>query len=374
MLEQPPVPPVPDDVPSYDVDEPAPRTSPRSIVLSVGLLSSALLLAGLIVLPVPFAVNSPGPTRNVLGEHDGTPLIQISGADTYPTTGDLRLVTVSGTGGPGFPSTIRDVVTGWLSPSSVVLPVELLYPPDASQDEIDQSNNAEMVSSQENATVAALTELGYEVPATLVVAGTVTGTDAEGKVDKGDTIVAIDGITVPDYTTLLDHLAQVDPGSTITLTVTRAGQNVDVPVVTGTKPDGTAQIGIYIDPTFDFPVDVKISIDNIGGPSAGTMFALGIIDKMTSQDETGGKNIAGTGTIDVNGDVGAIGGIRQKMPGALRDGATWFLAPASNCDEVVGHVPAGLRVVKISTLHEARADVEAIGAGKADDLPTCTTS
>ncbi len=342
-------------------------------MLSVGMLSSAVLLAVLIVLPTPYAVNSPGPTRNVLGEHDGTPLIEISGAETFPTTGELRLTTVSGTGGPGFPSTVRDVVSGWVSPTSVVVPVELLYPPDTSQDELDETNNAEMVSSQENATVAALTELGYEVPATLVIAGTVEGSDAHGKVEKGDVIVAIDGITVPDYTTLLDHLAGVEPGSTITLTVRRHGENLDVPIVTGTKDDGTAQIGIFIDPSFEFPVDVKISIDDIGGPSAGTMFALGIIDKMTPEDETGGKDIAGTGTIDVNGDVGAIGGIRQKLAGAKRDGATWFLAPSSNCDDVIGHVPDGLRVAKISTLHEAREAVTAIGAGAGDTLPTCAS-
>ncbi len=373
MLEQPPVPSESEIDPSYAFDEPAPRTSPRSIMLSAGMLASAVLLAVLIVLPAPYAVNSPGPTRNVLGEHDGTPLIEIKGAETFPTTGELRLTTVSGTGGPGFPSSIRDVIGGWVSATSVVVPVETLYPPDASQDEINKSNNAEMVSSQENATVAALTELGYEVPATLTVAGTVEGSDAHGKIEKGDVIVSIDGVTVPDYTTLLDHLAGVDPGSTITLKVNRDGQPVDVPIVTGTKPDGTAQIGIFIDPTFDYPVDVKISIEDIGGPSAGTMFALGIVDKMTPQDETGGKNVAGTGTIDVNGDVGPIGGIQQKMPGALRDGATWFLAPSSNCNEVVGHVPEGLRVVKISTLHEAREAVTAIGAGKGDDLATCTS-
>lgn len=372
MLEQPPVPSDPEIGPPYAYDEPAQRASPRSIMLSVGMLATAVLLAVLIVLPTPYAVNSPGPTRDVLGEHDGTPLIQISGADTFPTTGELRLTTVSGTGGPGFPSTIRDVIDGWFSTSSVVLPVETLYPPDASQDEIDESNNAEMVSSQENATVAALTELGYEVPATLAVAGTVEGTDADGKVEEGDVIVAIDGITVPDYTTLLDHLADVEPGSTITLTVKRHGQTVDVPIITGTRDDGTAQIGIYIDPTFDFPVDVTISIDDIGGPSAGTMFALGIVDKMTPEDETDGKDIAGTGTIDVNGKVGPIGGIRQKLAGAQRDGATWFLAPSSNCDEVVGHVPDGLSVTKISTLAEARAAMIAIGAGTTDDLPTCT--
>ena len=128
---------------------------------------------------------------------------------------------------------------------------------------------------------------------------------------------------------------------------------------------------MFIDPSFDMPVDVTISIDDIGGPSAGTMFALGIIDKMTPEDEANGKDIAGTGTIDVTGEVGPIGGIRQKLAGATRDGATWFLAPAANCDEVVGHVPDGLRVVRIATLHEAREAMTAIGAGRRDlhDLP-----
>ena len=159
----------------------------------------------------------------------------------------------------------------------------------------------------------------------------------------------------------------------MTLTVRRHGQALDIPIVTTEKPDGGAQIGVFIDPAFDMPVDVTISIDDIGGPSAGTMFALGIIDKMTPEDEANGKDIAGTGTIDVTGEVGPIGGIRQKLAGATRDGATWFLAPAANCDEVVDHVPDGLRVVRIETLHEAREAMTAIGAGTADDLPTCTS-
>ncbi len=366
VLDQPPTP--SDAAP--DTFEPE-RVSPRSITLSVGMLSTALLLAVLVILPVPYAISSPGPTRDVLGEHDGTPLIQVSGAETFDSTGELRLTTVSGTGGPGFPSSAVGVLQGWLSRYAVVQPVELLYPPDRTQDEIDKSNTAEMVSSQENAAVAALTELGYEVPATLVVAGAVEGTDADGKVEEGDVIVALDGTAIPDYQGLIAQLDAVDPGDTVTLTVRRHGQEVDVPIVTGSKDDGGAQIGVYIDPSFDMPVDVTISIDDIGGPSAGTMFALGIVDKLTPQDEANGKDIAGTGTIDVTGDVGPIGGIRQKLKGASRDGASWFLAPASNCDEVVGHVPAGLRVVRIETLHQAREAITAIGAGTADDLPTC---
>ncbi|WP_307802367.1 YlbL family protein [Cellulomonas fengjieae] len=360
-----------------DVDAPfgAPdRVSPRSLTLSVGLLSTAVLVAVLAVMPVPYAVSSPGPTRDVLGEHDGTPLIQIEGAETFDATGELRLTTVSGTGGPGFPSSVVGVLEGWFSPDAVVQPVELLYPPDRTQDEIDESNTAEMVSSQENAAVAALTELGYEVPATLVVAGAVEGTDAEGKVEEGDVIVALDGAPVPDYQGLITQLERVEPGTTVTLTVRRHGQALDIPIVTGTRDGGKAQIGVFIDPTFDMPVDISISIDDIGGPSAGTMFALGIIDKMTPEDEAAGEHIAGTGTIDVTGEVGPIGGIRQKLAGAARDGATWFLAPADNCPEVVGHVPDGLRVVPVETLHEARETVVAIGAGTTEDLPSCQSS
>lgn len=118
-------------------------------------------------------------------------------------------------------------------------------------------------------------------------------------------------------------------------------------------------------------ITVTMHVDDIGGPSAGMMYALGLIDKLTAADETGGAIIAGTGTMDADGEVGEIGGIRLKMLGAKRDGATWFLAPAGNCDEVVGHVPDGLRDVMVSTLDEAYQALVAIGQGKGDDLPHC---
>ncbi|MDF7664201.1 Lon protease [Bifidobacterium sp. ESL0763] len=119
---------------------------------------------------------------------------------------------------------------------------------------------------------------------------------------------------------------------------------------------------------------VSMHVDDIGGPSAGMMYALGVIDKLTPADETGGRVIAGTGTISKSGKVGQIGSIRLKMLGARRDGATWFLAPASNCDEVVGHVPAGLRDVRVSTLADAYKAVKAIGSGQGGLLPHCTAA
>ena len=119
-------------------------------------------------------------------------------------------------------------------------------------------------------------------------------------------------------------------------------------------------------------VDVTMHVDDIGGPSAGMMYALGLIDKLTPEQETGGHVIAGTGTMAKDGKVGSIGGTRLKMLGAKRDGATWFLAPAANCDEVVGHVPEGLRDVVVSTLGEAYDALVAIGEGRGGDLPHCT--
>jgi len=351
---------------------PADRPSARAMTLSVSMLATAVLLAAVAVLPAPYSVSGPGPTEDVLGKVDDKPLITIDGASTYTSTGELRLTTVSATGGPGYPSSTLRVLQGWLSPWSLVQPREILFPDaDRTQDDIDQENSAQMVSSQENASVAALTELGYEVPATLVVAGTVKGTGADGKFEDGDVLTAVNGTDLPDYLSLITTMDAVKPGAKVTATVRRQGEDVDVVVPTTKGDDGRAQMGVYIDPDFHMPVDIAIEAGRIGGPSAGTMFALGVIDLMTPQDEAAGQVIAGTGTIDVAGTVGPIGGIRQKLAGAARDGATWFLAPAANCGEVVGHVPDGLRVVRVETLHEAYEDVVAIGAGKAKDLPTC---
>ncbi|WP_370514073.1 PDZ domain-containing protein [Cellulomonas sp. JZ18] len=341
MLDDQPTPPGPAD-PVLPAEPPErPRATPRALVLSVGMLLTAALAGVLVVLPAPYAVTSPGPTRDVLGEADGTPLIQVEGAQTYPSSGELRLTTISGTGGPGYPSYVSAVLRGWASRTSVVRPVEEVFPPDATQEQIDESNTELMVSSQENATVAALTELGYDVPATLVVAGTVEGSDAEGRLEEGDVLTAMDGEALPDYQTLVRRLQDITPGDVVTLAVTRHGQETEVEVTTGEREDGGAQIGVYVNPSFDLPVDVTISIDGIGGPSAGTMFALGIVDLLTPEDEADGEVIAGTGTIDVTGDVGPIGGIRQKLAGARRDGAAWFLAPRATASRSWGTCPTG---------------------------------
>jgi hypothetical protein len=138
-----------------------------------------------------------------------------------------------------------------------------------------------------------------------------------------------------------------------------------------TESEGHAAAGVFLGTSFDFPTKVSINAGDVGGPSAGMMFSLAIYDKLTPGALTGGAKIAGTGTINSAGEVGAIGGIQQKLVGAKRGGAEWFLAPAANCDEVVGHVPDGLQVVKVATFAQARDAVEAIGTKRPASLPRC---
>ena len=355
-------------------DEPPAPVSFRSVTLSVSMLVSACLVALLAWLPAPYQVLMPGPTVDVLGgQTAGEPLIEISGAPTYPASGQLRLTTVSAVGTPGINAYPLVVLRNWWSPSSQVS--QVVEQPTETRAQIDQSNQAQMVGSQEAATVAALTELGYQIPTVLMIGSVVDGSGSQGVLEPGDVVLGLDGTPTADFATLTDLLTATEPGTTVTVDVRRGGDELHLPVVT-TAGDGRALLGISlgatVDPTFDLPVDVKINIDHIGGPSAGTMFALGIIDRLTPEDEVGGQVIAGTGTIDEAGNVGPIGGIRQKLAGARRDGAAWFLAPQSNCDEVVGHVPSGLHVVAVSTLHEAREAVVAIGSGNGASLPTCS--
>jgi PDZ domain-containing protein len=299
-------------------------------------------------------------------------LIEIEGRDTYPTEGTLDLTTVSVFGGPGRDVDVLDVVTSWFDPAEAVLPEEELFPPDQTEEQVEQQNAEEMVSSQENATAAAMGELGIAVPTTLTVVGFSEGSDAARQLREGDVVTAVEGDAVPDLPQLRERLQAVDAGQPATITVTRDGESSDVEVTTLEGEEGQTLLGVLIDPAYDFPFDVSIQIEDIGGPSAGMMFALGIVDKLTPGAMTGGEVIAGTGTIDSAGQVGPIGGIRQKLVGAQRNGAEWFLAPAGNCAEVAGHVPDGLQVFRVATLSEARDAVEAIASGDTGDLAACS--
>ncbi len=349
--------------------------SPRTAVLLLSGFVTITLIAAAWLMPVHYAVLRPGPALNTLGAAGGKELISVSGRPTYPTSGALDLTTVSVVGGPGSHVELYQVVSGWLDPDVAVVPEQELFPEGQTAEETQQENEREMTSSQESATAAALSSLGIDVPTRITVTEVDPKAAAARALRAKDVLVSINAVPTDSVEALRTGLDRTTPGEVAKITVRRDGKDVPLDVTTRRGDDGKTQIGVFIDAAFDFPFHVKIQIEDIGGPSAGTMFALGIIDKLTPGSLTGGKKIAGTGTMDVSGTVGPIGGIRQKLVGAREAGARWFLAPADNCPEVVGHVPDGLNVVPVSTLDDARSAVEKIGKGAAPgSLPSCEPS
>jgi len=336
------------------------------------LVSAFLVLAlGIVgaIARVPYVVLSPGPTENTLGDVDKKPMIEISGRPTYPTTGSLRLVTVAYQGGPATKIDLLTALRGWIDPTVAVVPEETIFAPDRSPEEVEEENTVEMTNSQDSATAAALTELKIPYTTVISVASTEKDKPAAGKLQKGDEITAVDGKAVVKVEAVGEAVRAHKPGESVTFGVIRGGKELDVTVQT-TGTQGRTVVGVAMQPTYKFPIDVDITVGDVGGPSAGLMFSLGIVDKLTPGPLTGGKQIAGTGTITPVGEVGPIGGIAQKMVGARDAGATVFLTPAANCAEAVQAAPDGLRLVKAETLHTTVRALDALRAGKGE-VPSC---
>lgn len=355
------------------VDPLPPKRGRRYFIGSLLTVIGSITIIALTVLPTPYVIERPGSAYNVLGENNGTPIISIPSTQTYATDGALDLLTVQIVGSPSQTPSWIELLFAWLNPAQAVLPVDLIFPPNQTQAQVNQENVQMFANSQQDATAAALTELGYSYTTRLMVAGLADGAAAAGKLSEGDQVTAIDGLEMQNYAQLTDTIRSSN-GSEVTLTVIGKNGVERTEKVTPKLVEGNYRVGAFIAPAYNFPVDVKLELADIGGPSGGMMFALGIYDKLTPGFLNGGKIIAGTGTIDSSGLVGPIGGIRAKMYAAKDGGATWFLAPASNCNEVVDHIPSGIKVTKVETLKQAIAAVKAIASGTTDSLPTCSTS
>ncbi|MCA1305843.1 ATP-dependent serine peptidase containing a PDZ domain protein [Microbacterium esteraromaticum] len=347
------------------------------VALSVALVA----LVGLTFMPTQYVIQRPGPIYDTLGtalnaDGEEVPLIEVEGARTYPTAGTLDLTTLQVVGNRERTPTWFELAIAWFDPSRAVVPLDSVFPAGVTTEQRDARNADLMVDSQHEATAAALIELGYDVGAEVKVVEALVDTPSEGVLEPGDTIVSVDGIDVDSASVLRDRIQQGE-GDAVDLVVDRDGEQIELSLTPDETTDAAGDpfwlIGVSLTTEYDFPVDVHLQLDNVGGPSAGMMFALGIIDTMTPGNLNGGENVAGTGTIDATGTVGPIGGIRQKMHGARDGGAAVFLAPASNCDEVVGHVPAGLDVYSTDSLEQSLEILEVVAEG--DDtaqLATCT--
>ncbi len=341
----------------------------RTLIVA-GVLFLALLALAM-TLPVPYVILTPGPTYNTLSsvqqDNQDVQIIGLDGRTPNKTTGNLNLTTVSFTGNK---LTVFDALSAWLQGDEVVVPRSSLFPPGETTDQVTQQNTADFTESQDNAVAAAGCELGY--PSKFGVISVLGNGAAHGKLRPQDQINTIDGQPANSQQRLLNLLTAEQPGSAVNVGISRAGKAQTVPITLGKPLQGRkgASIGIQPGPVCQLPFTVDLGLGNqIGGPSAGLMFALGIMDKVGPTDLTNGRFIAGTGTIDPTGKVGPIGGIQLKMIAARRAGATIFLAPAGNCGDVRGAIPDGLQVIRVNTLHGAAQDL--LATQKGQPVPHC---
>lgn len=356
-------------------------------MLASTLMLIALLCAGVLI-KVPYSEMTPGPTVNTLGDHGGEPVLQVSGHKTYPTTGHLNMTTVRVTSAD-YNMNVVQAVYGWLAHDNIVVPHDTLYPDGKTEEQSTQENAEEFSQSQESAKVAALKELDIPVRTRVVVSTVMKDRPAEGRLHAGDVIKAVDGTEVKQPDDVAKLVTKHKVGEPVAFTVVpakeaaaaeKAGKeprgteqiSVSTEAADPKKADGRAIVGIQAgtDHTFPFSIDIKLA--DVGGPSAGLMFALGLVDKLASEDLTGGKFVAGTGTITEQGKVGPIGGIAMKTIGARDRGAQYFLTPQENCASAAKDVPDGLTLVKVKTIDDAVKSLEDISRGKTSDLPDCT--
>ncbi|WP_309080063.1 S16 family serine protease [Zhihengliuella sp.] len=337
------------------------RTLTAATAIGVGLAFVAMLL------PAPYVVEAPGPVVNTVGEAQGEPVLSVGGHRSYPTSGRLDLTTVYVRGGAGRQISFFDTLVAWTSGDQDVFPAESVYPRGVTGEEVSEQNTAAMDDSQETAVAAALGELGIDYASEISVVDFASDLNSD-VLEEGDVVLAVNGGAVTTAQDVRDALQEAESS---TLRIRRGGEELDVEV-DSEEVDGARRVGIYLRTEYDFPFEVRFGLEDIGGPSAGMMFALGVVELLTPGQLPGDTHVAGTGTVTAGGMIGPIGGIAQKAVGAREAGAEVFLAPAGNCADLEGRVPEGLDVVRVETLADAYDAVAHLGGGgAAGDLPTC---
>ena len=343
----------------------------RILTLVVALVPIVVFGLLLTAVTVPFVALGPGPTFDTLGEIDGKQVVDIKSTDgvageiTHPTSGHLNMTTVSQRDG----LSLGQALVLWMSGRDQLIPRELVYPPDKSKDDIDKGNTADFKRSEDDAEYAALSYLKY--PKAVTVETVEDKGPSAGKLQPGDAIDMVNNIEVADLKAFQEVVKNTKPGEQIVIDYRRKNAPAGTATITlGEHPEGDRGylgIGVLDAPWAMF--DIEFNLANIGGPSAGLMFSLAVIDKLTTGELNDGRFVAGTGTIDAAGKVGSIGGITHKMLAAREAGATVFMVPADNCAEARTAHEDGMQLVKVDTLTAAVDALNTISAG--GEPPTC---
>ena len=369
---------------SNTVAQPQSRTQrssrTRRVVIATSLTTALALVALANMTHIPgtsidlttgVGAEGPGPTFNTLGEFEGKEIVSVDGAATHPTTGQLNMTTVAVRSN----MTLAQTLNRWLVEGDTLISLKDLYPEGMSEQEVNELNQHAFAQSENSATFAALNYLNY--PLQVEVADVVKDAPVAGEMQAGDIIDSINNNTVRTPVEVVHAVRDHKPGDTLNVGFTRDGQQRDVNIKLESNPQDpdVAWLGVLLSPKTLDNISVDYNLENIGGPSAGMMFALAVVDKLTAEEITGGKYIAGTGTIEADGSVGPIGGITHKMKTVSEDGAEVFLAPADNCDEVARASKkdkGGMAIIKVNTLKDAVDGLKAYNEGK--PYATCEAS
>lgn len=348
------------------VGEESPRWSRRRRRLtSLGFFFAVLIITLGLVLRLPYYVMSPGSSRPTES------LISVSGAQTYVNEGEVDLLTVSLRQATPF-----EVLAAWVNPDLDLASREDILgkqSPDQNRD----LNLRLMTESKDAAQYQALTRLGYPVESNgtgAVVGSVIESGPSANLLVPGDVIVRANGQPISFSQQLINVISAMAPGEMITLgvepfdsTLEGARPSREVQVLLGAREGDTTKgfLGVSTftrDLSFTFPVEVTIDSGRVGGPSAGLAFTLGILDAMTPESLTGGLNVSVTGTITLDGSVGPIGGIHQKVMASRRAGVDLMLVPASEIDEARKYA-GDMRVEPVESLTQALEVLTTVGGG-----------
>ncbi len=355
-------------------DETARRMNRGYVAVVVAAVMFVALTCVAFLVPVPYVTMRPGPAFDTLGEIDGEPMFTFGeGVETFETDGALDFTTVSVTRSSGR-LTLAEALQAWNTDDVVLVPRDVVYPEGATDEDSKAQGAAQLTSSKDTSRAAALRAAGYEVPETPKVVDVVEDGASVGLLESEDLVLGIDGEPVEKSTDVVARLGETEPGDDVRVEIDRDGKRSTVDVTTKAAPDDPdrAMLGITVGTHYDFPIEIENHVgDQVGGPSAGTMFALAIYDRLTPGSLTGGERIAGSGEIAGDGTVGGIGGIRQKMAGAAADGASVFLVPADNCAEAAQGDDHGMRLVEVANLDGAIDALESLAEDPDAEVPQC---